>query len=51
MTLFDLAVPDTYCSPNPGNGYQCPQGMKCMSLELDKNRQGFSGFDELGKVP
>ncbi|KAL4219841.1 hypothetical protein ACF0H5_020252 [Mactra antiquata] len=47
ITLFDLAIPDTYCSPDDEPGYHCPKGMKCMSIEIPKNARGFNGFDEL----
>ena len=47
ITLFDLAVPDSYCSPDPNVGYQCPKGMKCMELDIAINKRGFNGFDEL----
>lgn len=47
ITVFDLAVPDAYCSPDPGIGYQCPGKMKCMELDIAINKRGFNGFDEL----
>jgi hypothetical protein len=47
---INLAIPDTFCSPNPAYGYQCPEGMKCMALELGKARRGFNGFDEFGML-
>lgn len=46
-----LAIPDTHCSPN-GEGYQCPDGFKCVDLEelgLSRQELGYSGFNELGK--
>lgn len=49
MTLNNLAIPDSFCSTEPGAGYQCPEGMKCMKLELSRYITGFSGFDEFGK--
>ncbi|KAI5754978.1 hypothetical protein M8J77_013101 [Diaphorina citri] len=48
ITLNSLAIPDTHCSPDPTAGYQCPNGMKCMKLQLSKYDIGFSGFDEFG---
>lgn len=48
--MFDLAVPDSYCSPDPGVGYQCPEKMKCMELDIATNKRGFNGFDELRKL-
>lgn len=48
MTLNNLAIPDSFCSTEPGDGYQCPEGMKCMKLELSRYITGFSGFDEFG---
>ncbi|XP_053403059.1 sodium leak channel NALCN-like [Mercenaria mercenaria] len=47
ITLYDLAIPDTYCSPDDQPGYHCPKGMKCMSIDIPKNNRGFNGFDEL----
>ncbi|KAL1109977.1 hypothetical protein AAG570_014086 [Ranatra chinensis] len=46
VTINSLAIPDTFCSTDPDSGYQCPQGMKCMKLELDRYIMGFNGFDE-----
>ncbi|XP_071140116.1 sodium leak channel NALCN-like isoform X2 [Mytilus edulis] len=46
LTILDLAIPDAFCSPVPEYGYQCPEGMKCMALELPKSKRGFDGFDE-----
>lgn len=45
-----MAIPDSFCSTEPGAGYQCPEGMKCMKLELPRNITGFSGFDEFGMI-
>ncbi len=43
-------IPDTYCSSEgPEFGYQCPEGMVCKKLYLDKKDRGFNGFDEIGK--
>ncbi|XP_052783697.1 sodium leak channel NALCN-like isoform X2 [Mya arenaria] len=47
ITVYDLAIPDTYCSPNDQPGYHCPAPMKCMSIDIPKNNRGFNGFDEL----
>lgn len=49
ITVYDLAIPDTYCSPHDKPGYHCPEGMKCMSIDIPKNNRGFNGFDELRK--
>ncbi|KAG1701408.1 Sodium leak channel non-selective protein [Nymphon striatum] len=46
VKLNDLAIPDTFCSVEPGSGYQCPPGMACMPLHLSRYTAGFSGFDE-----
>ncbi|RZF45942.1 hypothetical protein LSTR_LSTR008319 [Laodelphax striatellus] len=46
ITLNSLAIPDTFCSMDPDSGYQCPEGMKCMKLELSRYVMGFNGFDE-----
>ncbi|GAB6021165.1 hypothetical protein CHUAL_003795 [Chamberlinius hualienensis] len=45
ITMNDLATPDTYCSPDR-SGYQCPEGMKCVELQLSKYVLGFNGFDD-----
>ncbi|XP_032668813.1 sodium leak channel non-selective protein-like [Odontomachus brunneus] len=46
ITINSLAIPDTFCSTDPESGYQCPEGMICMKLELTKYIIGFNGFDE-----
>lgn len=46
ITINSLAIPDTFCSIDPNAGYQCPEGMKCMKLELSRYIMGFNGFDE-----
>ncbi|XP_039286526.1 sodium leak channel non-selective protein isoform X2 [Nilaparvata lugens] len=46
ITLNSLAIPDTFCSMDPDSGYQCPEGLKCMKLELSRYVMGFNGFDE-----
>ncbi|XP_040070521.1 sodium leak channel non-selective protein [Ixodes scapularis] len=46
VTLNDLAVPDAYCSMDKESGYECPQGMVCMDLNLPKSISGFNGFDD-----
>ncbi|KYM96485.1 Sodium leak channel non-selective protein [Cyphomyrmex costatus] len=46
ITINSLAIPDTFCSTDPESGYQCPEGMVCMKLELTKYIIGFNGFDE-----
>ncbi|XP_076223619.1 sodium leak channel non-selective protein na [Nomia melanderi] len=46
ITINSLAIPDTFCSTDPESGYQCPEGMTCMKLELSKYIMGFNGFDE-----
>lgn len=47
VTLNDLAIPDSHCSPNPDYGHKCPQGMVCMELHLPKDISGFSGYDDV----
>lgn len=51
VTLNDLAVPDAYCSMDKESGYECPQGMVCMDLNLPKSISGFNGFDDFGRPP
>ncbi|XP_071875567.1 sodium leak channel NALCN-like isoform X1 [Bombus fervidus] len=46
ITINSLAIPDTFCSTDPESGYQCPEGMTCMKLQLSKYIMGFNGFDE-----
>nr|CAD7393797.1 unnamed protein product [Timema cristinae] len=46
ITINSLAIPDTFCSTDPDSGYQCPEGMKCMKLNLSRYIMGFNGFDE-----
>ncbi|BES93887.1 voltage-gated ion channel [Nesidiocoris tenuis] len=46
VSLNDLAIPDTFCSMDPDSGYQCPEGMKCMKLTLDREISGYQGFDD-----
>lgn len=48
ITINSLAIPDTFCSTDPESGYQCPEGMTCMKLQLSKYIMGFNGFDEFG---
>ena len=41
-------IPDTYCSTlGPEYGYQCPKGMLCMKINLNKQEKGYDGFDEI----
>ncbi|XP_059160576.1 sodium leak channel NALCN-like isoform X2 [Physella acuta] len=49
VTLFDLAVPDTFCSPDvePNSGYHCQEGMICLELTMSPEIMGFVGFDHL----
>lgn len=47
ITINDLAIPDCHCSPNPNYGHQCPDGMICTELNLNKSISGFSGFDNV----
>jgi hypothetical protein len=51
VTVFDLAIPDTFCSHDPDSGYQCPNGTICMRLELSRYMIGFNGFDEFCESP
>lgn len=49
VKLNDLMIPDTYCS-QIGQGYQCPVGMQCMHINLNRQDRGFNGFDEIGNL-
>ena len=45
----DLALPDSYCTPDGGgglDGYVCPKGMTCQGLNLTRMEKGFNGFDD-----
>lgn len=43
-SIHQLAIPDTYCSPDNLHGYQCPPTMMCIELY---NASGYAGFDNL----
>ena len=45
----DLALPDSYCTPDGRgglDGYVCPKGMTCRGLNLTRMEKGFNGFDD-----
>ncbi|XGW29936.1 hypothetical protein V3C99_009173 [Haemonchus contortus] len=49
VTIADLAIPDTMCSPPGGGGYECPGEMVCMRLNLNAKAEGFYGmFNDFG---
>ncbi|KAI1704443.1 ion transport protein [Ditylenchus destructor] len=49
VTINDLAIPDTMCSPRGGGGYECPGRMECMKVDLSAKAEGFYGmFDHFG---
>uniref|UniRef100_A0A914C6X5 Ion transport domain-containing protein n=1 Tax=Acrobeloides nanus TaxID=290746 RepID=A0A914C6X5_9BILA len=49
VTINDLAIPDTMCSQKGGGGYECPDNMECMKLDLSAKAEGFYGmFDHFG---
>ncbi|CDW53676.1 Ion trans domain containing protein [Trichuris trichiura] len=43
VSIRDLAIPDTYCSPDD-SGYQCPKGMQCVRLKLSDSIEGYYGM-------
>uniref|UniRef100_H2ZGK2 Ion transport domain-containing protein n=1 Tax=Ciona savignyi TaxID=51511 RepID=H2ZGK2_CIOSA len=45
VTLSNLAIPDTHCSPD--DKLMCPAGFQCLELELSIVERGFSGFDNI----
>nr|XP_009858187.2 sodium leak channel non-selective protein [Ciona intestinalis] len=45
ITLSNLAIPDTHCSPE--DKFMCPDGFNCMELQLSIIQRGFSGFDNI----
>lgn len=47
--VSELQIPDSFCSPYTNYGYQCPSGMVCERLRLDRHQRGYSGFDEFRK--
>lgn len=45
-----MAIPDTMCSPSGYGGYECPDNMECMKVDLSAKSKGFYGmFDHFGK--
>uniref|UniRef100_A0A0N5A4C0 Sodium leak channel non-selective protein n=1 Tax=Parastrongyloides trichosuri TaxID=131310 RepID=A0A0N5A4C0_PARTI len=49
VTIHDLAIPDTMCSKKGGGGYECPDNLECMKLDLNAKAEGFYGmFDNFG---
>lgn len=46
---MDLAIPDTMCAPEGIGGYECPNPMVCMQLNLNAKGEGFYGmFNDFG---
>uniref|UniRef100_A0A7E4UYD6 Sodium leak channel NALCN n=1 Tax=Panagrellus redivivus TaxID=6233 RepID=A0A7E4UYD6_PANRE len=43
-TIHDIAVPDTMCSKKGGGGYECPDNMECMKLDLSAKAGGYYGM-------
>uniref|UniRef100_A0A915EF33 Ion transport domain-containing protein n=1 Tax=Ditylenchus dipsaci TaxID=166011 RepID=A0A915EF33_9BILA len=49
VTIADLAIPDTMCSKQGLGGYECPNNMICMKLDLSSHQNGFYGmFNDFG---
>ncbi|EFO91132.1 hypothetical protein CRE_18356 [Caenorhabditis remanei] len=49
VTIMDLAIPDTMCAPEGIGGYECPNPMVCMQLNLNAKGEGFYGmFNDFG---
>ena len=49
VTVNDLAIPDTMCTKKGGGGYECPDNMECMKLDMSGKAEGFYGmFDDFG---
>uniref|UniRef100_A0AC34F3E8 Ion transport domain-containing protein n=1 Tax=Panagrolaimus sp. ES5 TaxID=591445 RepID=A0AC34F3E8_9BILA len=44
VTINDLAIPDTMCSKKGQGGYECPDNMECVKLDLSAKQQGFYGM-------
>ena len=50
VTILDLAIPDTMCSGKGGGGYECPNDMVCMKLQMTAHGEGFYGmFSDFSK--
>ncbi|KAK0421025.1 hypothetical protein QR680_015029 [Steinernema hermaphroditum] len=48
VTIADLAIPDTMCSQKGQGGYECPDNMECMKLDMSAHQEGFYGmFDNV----
>ncbi len=51
VTIADLAIPDTMCSLKGQGGYECPEHMTCMKLEMRSKSIGFYGmFNDFGLI-
>ncbi|EPB77208.1 hypothetical protein ANCCEY_03734 [Ancylostoma ceylanicum] len=49
VTIADLAIPDTMCSQKGEGGYECPDNMVCMKLDMSAHVEGFYGmFNDFG---
>ncbi|KAK0398822.1 hypothetical protein QR680_002769 [Steinernema hermaphroditum] len=44
VSIADLAIPDTMCSKPGGGGYQCPDNMVCMKLDMTAKSEGYYGM-------
>ncbi|XGW16407.1 hypothetical protein V3C99_001682, partial [Haemonchus contortus] len=44
VTIADLAIPDTMCSQKGEGGYECPDNMVCMKLDMSAHVEGFYGM-------
>ncbi|KJH47796.1 transporter, cation channel family protein [Dictyocaulus viviparus] len=44
VTIADLAIPDTMCSQKGEGGYECPDNMICMKLDMSAHVEGFYGM-------
>uniref|UniRef100_A0A1I7Z0S7 Ion_trans domain-containing protein n=1 Tax=Steinernema glaseri TaxID=37863 RepID=A0A1I7Z0S7_9BILA len=44
VTIADLAIPDTMCSKPGEGGYQCPDNMVCMKLDMTAKSEGYYGM-------
>lgn len=51
VTISDLAIPDTMCSEKGGGGYECPDPLQCMRLNMTSKAQGYYGmFPNFGEL-
>lgn len=48
VTLSNLAIPDTFCSPNDDS--MCPPDLVCKDIHLTMEQRGYGSFDNIGQL-